>query len=97
MLKLPSWLATPIGKESQECYTSNQKGPSSRRKKIDSALGTDSEGAVTSTASLLCSTPSMRKRFTRPPTSTLFSTRPSLPPEIYVLIFQRATSPLNPS
>ncbi|KAH6876995.1 hypothetical protein BKA70DRAFT_1576518 [Coprinopsis sp. MPI-PUGE-AT-0042] len=51
-LKLPSWLANPIGKESQERYTSNQKGSSSRRNKIDSALGTDPEGAVTSTYSV---------------------------------------------
>ncbi|KAH6903738.1 hypothetical protein BKA70DRAFT_1514026 [Coprinopsis sp. MPI-PUGE-AT-0042] len=79
---------------------------SSRRKKLDSAL-TDSEGTVTSITSSLRSTRSMRNLFTRPSTSTLSSTRtrtrphqqpfsPSLPPEIWVLIFQHATSPPNP-
>ncbi|KAH6901783.1 hypothetical protein BKA70DRAFT_681499 [Coprinopsis sp. MPI-PUGE-AT-0042] len=98
--KLPSWLVPPSVYKSKH-GSSNRKGSSSRKKKLDSAL-TDSEGTVTSITSLR-STRSMRNLFTRPSTSTLSSTRtrpqpfsPSLPPEIWVLIFQHATSPPNP-
>ncbi|KAH6901798.1 hypothetical protein BKA70DRAFT_1435786 [Coprinopsis sp. MPI-PUGE-AT-0042] len=82
---------------------SNQKGSSSRRKKADSAVG-DSEGTVTSITSSLRSTQSMRNLLIRPSSSTFSSTRTrsspfcrSLPPEMWVLIFQYTIFPPTPS